>query len=107
MNKSDLIKIIATKAEISEAKATRALDVILGSIKTALKRGERVTLIGFGTFQVAYRAARQGINHRTRETIKIKASKNPRFKAGKDLSSVVRGVDRTGGTGPRRARPIK
>ena len=89
MNKSDLIDKIAVSTDISKAAAGRALDATIDSITDALKDGEQVVLVGFGTFHVKDRAARTGRNPRTGETIKIKASKSPGFKAGKVLKDAV------------------
>jgi len=85
MNKSDLIEHIAKQADISKAAATRALDAIVGGVKTTLKKGGSVTIVGFGTFAVTKRAARTGRNPRTGAAIKIKAAKVPKFKPGKAL----------------------
>ena len=73
----------------SKAEAGRAVDAVISSITKALKKGDSVTLVGFGTFQVRKRAARTGRNPKTGDTIKIKASKNPAFKAGKALKDAV------------------
>ncbi|MCZ6718600.1 MAG: HU family DNA-binding protein [Gammaproteobacteria bacterium] len=89
MNKSELIDAIAQSADISKAAAARALEAALDTITGALKRGDPVTLVGFGTFNVRQRAARSGRNPRTGETIFIKASKNPAFKAGKALKDAI------------------
>ncbi len=89
MNKSELIDAIAKSADISKAAATRALDATIESIKKSLKKGELVTLVGFGTFYVGKRAARSGRNPRTGATIKIKAAKVPKFRAGKGLKDAV------------------
>jgi len=89
MNKSDLIDAIAESAGLSKADAGRALDGVVDSITGALKAGSSVSLVGFGTFSVRDRAARTGRNPRTGETIKIAASKNPAFKAGKALKDAV------------------
>jgi len=89
MNKSDLIDAIAESAGLSKADAGRALDGVVDSITGALKAGQSVSLVGFGTFTVRDRAARTGRNPRTGETIKIAASKNPAFKAGKALKDAV------------------
>jgi DNA-binding protein HU-beta len=89
MNKADLIDKIAEAADVSKATATRALDAALESITRELKKGQSVTLVGFGTFTVRKRAARSGRNPRTGETIKIKAAKIPGFKAGKALKDAV------------------
>jgi DNA-binding protein HU-beta len=90
MTKSDLVDVIAGKAKISKVAASEAVDALTESITIALKKGDKVTLIGFGTFDVAKRAARTGVNPRTREKIKIKASKAPRFKAGKAFKDAVK-----------------
>ena len=89
MNKSDLIDAIAKSADISKASAGRALDAAVESIKKALKKGDTVSLVGFGTFKVGKRAARTGRNPRTGEAIKIKAAKVPKFTAGKGLKDAV------------------
>ena len=89
MNKSDLVDAIAKSAEISKAAAARALDSTVDSIKKALKKGDTVSLVGFGTFKVGKRAARNGRNPRTGATIKIKAAKVPKFSAGKGLKDAV------------------
>ncbi|MDD5059077.1 MAG: HU family DNA-binding protein [Sideroxydans sp.] len=88
-NKSDLIEAIAKSADISKAAAGRALGATIDSIKKSLKKGELVSLVGFGTFYVAKRAARNGRNPRTGATIKIKAAKVPKFRAGKGLKDAV------------------
>jgi len=89
VNKSDLVDAIATSADISKAAAGRALDATVESIKKALKKGDTVSLVGFGTFKVGKRAARTGRNPRTGEAIKIKAAKVPKFTAGKGLKDAV------------------
>ena len=89
MNKSDLIDSIAASSGLSKADAGRALDAFVKSVTKALKKGQSVSLVGFGTFSVKRRAARTGRNPRTGETIKIKASNNPTFKAGKALKDAV------------------
>ena len=89
MNKSDLVEAIAQSADISKAAAGRALDATVESIKKALKKGDTVSLVGFGTFKVGKRAARNGRNPRTGATIKIKAAKVPKFSAGKGLKDAV------------------
>ena len=89
MNKSELIDAIADSANLSKADAGRALDGLVAAVTKALKKGDSVSLVGFGTFSVRKRAARTGRNPRTGETIKIKASKNPAFKAGKALKDAV------------------
>jgi DNA-binding protein HU-beta len=89
MNKAELIDAVAEAADLSKASATRALDAALDTITGALKAGDQVTLVGFGTFSVRPRAARTGRNPRTGEAIEIKASNNPGFKAGKALKDAV------------------
>jgi len=90
MTKEELIEKVATGAKLSKADAARALDTTLNAVKGALKKGQKVTLVGFGTFSVAKRKARQGRNPRTGETITIKAAKVPKFAAGKALKSAVK-----------------
>ena len=85
MNKSDLIDASAKHADISTAAAGRALDATVNSIQTSLRKGDIVTLVGFGSFYVGKRTARAGRNPRTGETIKIDAAKVPKFRAGKEL----------------------
>ena len=89
MNKSELIEKMAEAADISKAAASRALDAFTDSIAVALKEGDTVSLIGFGTFSLKERAARTGRNPQTGATIEIKASKTPSFKAGKALKDAV------------------
>lgn len=89
MNKSDLIEVMAEAGDISKAAAGRALDALTDSIALTLKKGETVSLIGFGTFSVKERAARTGRNPQTGATIEIAASKTPSFKAGKALKDAV------------------
>src|SRR5690606_17819718 len=85
MNKSELIDAIAEKGGLSKADAGKALDATIASVTEALKAGDTVTLVGFGTFGVKERAARTGRNPQTGATLEIKASKVPSFKAGKGL----------------------
>lgn len=89
MNKSELIDAIAVSADISKASAGRALDAAIEAIKSSLQQGGEVTLVGFGTFYVDERAARNGRNPRTGETIEIKAAKIPKFRVGKALKDAV------------------
>ncbi|MFA5081279.1 MAG: HU family DNA-binding protein [Hydrogenophilaceae bacterium] len=89
MNKSELIDAIASSADISKAAAGRALDGAMEAVKKALKKGDMVTLVGFGSFYVGKRAARTGRNPRTGADIKIKAAKVPKFRAGKALKDSV------------------
>ena len=89
MNKADLIESIANSADLSKASAGRALDAAIESITKALKKGDTITLVGFGTFSVRHRKARMGRNPRTGEEIQIKASKVPGFKPGKALKDAI------------------
>ena len=89
MNKSELIDAIAADSGLSKADAGRALDGFTSAVSGALKDGGSVSMVGFGTFSVKHREARSGRNPRTGETIKIKASNNPSFKAGKALKDAV------------------
>ncbi|MBX9901858.1 MAG: HU family DNA-binding protein [Burkholderiaceae bacterium] len=89
MNKTELIDHIATTADLSKAASARALDALIGAVKTTLKKNGTVTLVGFGTFSVGKRAARTGRNPRTGEAIKIKSAKVPKFKPGKALKDAV------------------
>jgi len=89
MNKSELVDHIAAEAEISKAAAGRALDALIGGVKSTLKKGGSVTLVGFGTFAVGKRTARTGRNPRTGAAIKIKAAKVPKFRAGKGLKDAL------------------
>lgn len=89
INKSDLINSIANSTGLSKADAGRALDATTSSIASALQQGQSVSLVGFGTFSVKHRDARMGRNPRTGETIHIKASDYPKFKAGKALKDAV------------------
>lgn len=89
MNKNDLVAAVASDAGMSKADAAKAVDAVFDSITAALKKGDDVRLVGFGTFSVVKRAATQGRNPRTGQTIKIPASKQPKFKAGKGLKDAV------------------
>ncbi|MGI9151397.1 MAG: HU family DNA-binding protein [Limnohabitans sp.] len=89
MNKTELIEHIADKSDISKAAATRALASIIDAVKKTLKKGDTLTLVGFGTFSVSKRAARTGRNPRTGAALKIKAAKVPRFKPGKGLKDAL------------------
>ena len=91
MNKNDLITRIADNAGITKADATRAADAVIDAITSALKTGDEVRLVGFGTFSVSKRAATEGRNPRTGEKIKIPESRQPKFKAGKGLKDAVNG----------------
>lgn len=89
MNKAELVDAVAGGANLSKADAGRAVDAVVDSVTKALKRGEQVSVVGFGTFSVKHRAARSGRNPRTGETIQIAASNVPGFKAGKGLKDAV------------------
>ena len=89
MNKTEIIDHISKSADISKAAAGRALEATVGAIKTAMKRGGMVTLVGFGTFYVGKRAARAGRDPRTGDAIRIKAARVPKFRAGKALKDAV------------------
>lgn len=89
MNKSELIETIAQEADISKAAAQKALDATTNAVTTALKQGDTVTLVGFGTFYVGERAERQGRNPKTGEPLTIAAAKTPKFRAGKALKDAL------------------
>ncbi|WP_444677643.1 HU family DNA-binding protein [Halomonas sp. E19] len=89
MNKSELIEAIAATADIPKAAASRALDAMVDTVTESLKKGDTVSLVGFGTFSVKERAARTGRNPQTGEPIQISAAKVPTFKAGKALKDSV------------------
>ncbi len=89
MNKAELIAQLAEDAGITKVQANASLDSFVDTVTKTLKKGDKVTLVGFGTFSVSKRAARMGRNPQTGEAIKIKAKKVARFKAGKELSSKV------------------
>ena len=89
MNKGDLIDAVAAASGLSKPDSTKAVDAVVSSITASLKRGDQVSLVGFGTFAVKHRAARSGRNPRTGETIQIGASNAPGFKAGKALKDAV------------------
>ncbi len=89
MNKQELIDAIAESADLSKASAGRALDATLESIRNALKKGDTISLVGFGTFCTGKREARTGRNPRTGDAIDIKAAKVPKFRAGKALKDAI------------------
>ena len=89
MNKADMVDHIAQAAEISKSGAERAVDAMVAAIKSSLKKGDMVTLVGFGSFYVSERAARSGRNPRTGAAIKIKAAKVPKFRPGKALKDAL------------------
>jgi DNA-binding protein HU-beta len=90
MTKAEVVARLAKDAKITKKAAESALDSFIGCVRDSLKKGKRLSLVGFGTFAVGKRAARNGRNPQTGETIKIKASKTVRFKAGKALKDAVR-----------------
>jgi DNA-binding protein HU-beta len=90
MNKTELIEHIATQTELSKADAQRALEAVIGGVKTTLKKGGTVSLLGFGSFSVSKRAARTGRNPKTGEAMKIKAAKVAKFKPGKGLKDFIK-----------------
>ncbi|MFY9316621.1 MAG: HU family DNA-binding protein [Burkholderiales bacterium] len=89
MNKADMIEQIAQAAEVSKSAAERAVDALVSAIKTSLRKGDMVTLVGFGTFYVGKRKARTGRNPRTGETLAIQATRVPKFRAGKALKDAI------------------
>ena len=89
MNKTELIAAVAEKTDLSKQDADAAVSAVLGAITDALKAGDKIQLVGFGTFEVRNRAAKQGRNPRTGETMTVPASKVPAFKAGKALKDAV------------------
>ena len=90
MNKADLINAIAAEAGISKVEAKKALEAVVENISNALAKGDKVGLVGFGTFSVAERAARQGINPLTKNPLKIEAKKVAKFKAGAELAEKIK-----------------
>ena len=90
MNKTELVAAVAAKAELSKKDAEAAVNAVFDSVKDALAEGDKVSLIGFGTFSVKTRSARTGLNPRTKETIEIPESKVPAFKAGSALKDAVK-----------------
>ena len=89
MNKTEFISAIAEKAELSKKDAEKALKAFVDVVTEEMKKGEKVQLVGFGTFEVSERAAREGRNPQTGKTMKIEACKAPKFKAGKALKDAV------------------
>jgi DNA-binding protein HU-beta len=90
MNKAELINAVADKSDLSKADAGRAVDAFIEVVTKALKKNNKVSLVGFGTFAIRQRKARMGRNPKTREPLKIAARKNPTFKAGKALKDAVK-----------------
>ncbi len=89
MNKTEMIETVSKSADISKAAAGRAVEAVIAAVRTSLKKGQMVTMVGFGTFYVGKRAARSGRNPRTGAAIKIKAAKVPKFRAGKALKDAL------------------
>lgn len=89
MNKSELINSMAEKSGLTKVDSAKALDALIASVSTALKKGDDVSLVGFGRFSVSKRAATTAINPRTRQPVKVAARKVAKFKAGKTLQDVV------------------
>lgn len=90
MNKAELINAIAAESGLSKADSKKALDAFITSVSDALKDGDKVSLVGFGTFSVSLRGERTGINPSTKATIKIPAKKVAKFKAGAELSEIIK-----------------
>ena len=90
MTKAELVDVVADGAKISKVAATKAIDSFIKGVTKALKKGDKVTLVGFGTFSIKKRKARKGRNPRTGEEIKIRAAKTPKFTAGKALKDTVK-----------------
>lgn len=89
MNKSELVAMMSTKANLTKKDSESALNALVEAITETMKKGEKVSLVGFGTFETRQRAARNGINPQTKQAIKIPATKAPAFKAGKALKDSV------------------
>jgi DNA-binding protein HU-beta len=89
MNKAELIEHMAKQADISKAAAARALEALIGGVKSSLKKNKSVSLVGFGSFVVTKRSARMGRNPKTGESVKIKAAKVPKFRPGKALKDAL------------------
>ncbi len=90
MNKTELVAAVAKQTDLTKAQAEAAVKAFIDTVSDELKKGEKVQLVGFGTFEVSERSARQGRNPQTGETIEISASRTPRFKAGKALKDLVK-----------------
>lgn len=90
MNKTELVKVVSTQAELTQKDAAKAVDALFSTISNTLAEGEKLQLIGFGTFEVRERSARKGRNPQTGEEIEIAASKVPAFKPGKELKEAVK-----------------
>lgn len=89
MNKVELVEAMAEKAGLSKKDAEAALKAFIGTVESELKKGEKVQLVGFGTFEVSKRAARKGRNPQTNEVVEIKASRSPKFKPGKAFKDLL------------------
>ena len=89
MNKAELVAAVAEKSELTKKDAEKAVNAVVASVTEALQKGEKVQVVGFGTFEVRQRAAREGLNPATKEKIQIPATKAPVFKAGKALKQSV------------------
>lgn len=89
MNKQELVTALATKADVSKKDAEKVLNAFMDTVTEELKKGEKIQLIGFGTFETSVRAAREGVNPKTKEKIKIKKTVVPKFKAGAALKKAV------------------
>ncbi len=89
MNKAELVAAVAEKSELTKKDAEKAVNAVVASVTEALKKGDKVQVVGFGTFEVRQRAAREGLNPATKEKIQIPATKAPVFKAGKALKESV------------------
>ena len=92
MNKSQLIDAVASDSGLTKADSSRAIESLIGTVTKTLKKGDEVSITGFGKFSVVKRAARRGVNPRTGESVKIKASKEPKFSAGAQLKQAVGGA---------------
>ncbi len=90
MNKTELVAAIAANAELSKKDAEKALNAFVGAVEDALKKGDKIQLVGFGTFEVRERAARECINPQTKAKVMVPASKVPAFKAGQALKNIVK-----------------
>jgi DNA-binding protein HU-beta len=99
MTKTDIVEKIAKETKVTKSIAAKAFEVVVGSVKDALQKGDKVSIVGFGTFGVATRKARKGRNPKTGQEIKIAAKKSPKFTPGKNLKEIV--------NGPAKAKPKK
>jgi len=106
MTKAEIISKVAEEADISKAAAEKAFEAVIGTITDAFKKGDKLTLVGFGTFSVSSRKARKGRNPQTGEAIKIPAKKIPKFSAGATLKAMVNGK-KAAAKGAKAAKPVK